>query len=206
MPEIVRSLIGFLAILNPFALCLYVGGMTSDLSAPRFLKVMLSACAVSFIVFAVFALAGEPLLVDGLSIHPGAMRAFGGLVFLVVAYKYVMIGYRAAEQLRGSLEGLSSAIALPFMIGAGTITQSILIGKRHAAATAVTILLAGIAVTFIIVLAFKVISGRVKGRREAVFERYVNILARINGLIIGAISIEMIVFGLQSVWNTPQEG
>lgn len=204
MPEIVRSLVGFLAILNPFALCLYVGGMTGDLRARRFVAILLSACAISFVVFSLFALAGEPLLIDGLSIHPGALRAFGGLVFLVVAYNYVMTGYRAAEQLRGSLEGLSSTIALPFMIGAGTITQSILIGKNHPKVMAVAILVIGIAVSFVIVVAFKWISDRVKGRREAVFERYVNILARINGLIIGAISIEMIVFGLRSLWDMPQ--
>ncbi len=204
MSDIVKSLIIFLAIINPFALCLYVGGMMGELDMRQFLRVMIGACMISFVVFALFALTGETILVEWLNIHPGALRSFGGLVFLVVGYNYVTTGYRAAEKLRGSLEGLPSAIAMPFMIGAGTITQSIIIGKQHSGDRSMLILLIGLAIALGIVLAFKVISDHVKGRREAVFERYVNILARINGLIIGAISIEMIVLGLRSVWNAPQ--
>jgi len=197
------SLVPFLAILNPFALCLYLAGLMETLPARNFIRVLAGACVISLAVFAIFALSGERLLVDWLGIHPQALRAFGGLIFLIVGYNYVVRGYKATEILRGSLEDLPSAVALPFMIGAGTITQSILIGKSNGPGQTLFVLALGVSITFLVVMAFKFIRDHVKGPKEKVFERYINILARINGLLIGAISTEMIVSGLRDLWALP---
>jgi len=171
-----------------------------ELPHRTFVYVLLRACAVSLAVFILFALTGEPLLSEYLGVRPAAMRIFGGAIFLIVAYNYVTKGYKGAEVLRGTVEELPSAIALPFMIGAGTLTQSILIGKQLAAPAAVLVLTVGIGLTFLTVLIFKPIRDRVQGTRERVFERYVNILARVNGLIIGAIFTEMVVGGIHDMW------
>lgn len=194
-------MLSFLAILNPFALCLYLAGAMDDLEKNEFTYVLLRASLVSLVVFWLFALAGEPLLVSVLNVSPEALRAFGGVVFFVVAYNYVTKGYRAAELLRGSLEELPSAIALPFMIGAGTITQAILLGKLHSPAASMILLFIGLAISFAVVIGFKLVRDRLKEARERVFERYVNVLSRINGLLIGAISTEMTITGLHNLWR-----
>jgi len=203
MNTVAQSLIPFLAILNPFALCLYLAVLMEELDLKRFVRVLAVACLISLVSFCICAVAGETLLTDWLGIRPEALRIFGGMVFFVVAYNYVVHGYRGAEVLRGSLEELPSAVALPFMIGAGTITQAILVGKKHTPLEAVAVLGAGVAVTFAIVLIFKLIRDRMKARRERLFERYVNILARANGLLIGAISTQMVVSGVHQLWGRP---
>jgi len=196
-----RPLISFLAILNPFALSLYLVSVMEDLDRKRFLRVMLGACLISLVVFCLFALAGEPLLLDVLNVRPAALRAFGGVIFFVVAYQYVVRGYRATEMLRGSAESLPSAVAMPFMIGAGTITQSILIGKAHTPMISIAIIAAGVLVSLLVVMLFKLFRDHLHERREAVFDRYVNLIARANGLLIGAISTDMIVSGLRGLWQ-----
>ncbi len=201
MKDVGQSLIPFLAILNPFALCLYLLAIMAELDVRQFTRVLVGACLIAWASFAVCAVAGEPVLVGGLGVRPEALRIFGGIIFFIVAYNYVVRGYKAAEVLRGSMEELPSAIALPFMIGAGTITQSMLIGKRHTHLAAIGLLALGIAVTFVVVLGFKLIRDRMTGPRERLFERYVNILARANGLIIGAISTEMVVGGIHDLWQ-----
>jgi multiple antibiotic resistance protein len=143
---------------------------------------------------------GEPILVDFLDVRPEALRIFGGVIFFVVAHNYVIRGYKATEILRGSLEELPSAIALPFMIGAGTITQAILLGKRHGPYFSIFLLFLGLCVCFLVVITFKLIRDGLKEKREKVFERYINILSRINGLLIGAISTEMVVSGIRKLW------
>jgi len=200
MKPILSSLIPFLAILNPFALCLYLAHVMEELDTRTFLIVFGKASLVSFLVFCLFAAAGEPLLTDFLSVRPEAMRIFGGIIFFIVAYGYVTKGYRATEVLRGSLDELPSEIAVPFMIGAGTITQAILLGKAHGAARATLVLFTGMAVSVLIVLAFKHIADRMRGPRERVFVRYVNIASRLNGLLIGAISTDMVVGGVRRLW------
>ena len=197
---VASSLLPFLAILNPFALCLYLLGVMDDLESRAFIRVLFWASGISLIVFWTFALAGERVLVGFLRISPEALRIFGGVIFFVVAYNYVTRGYRAAELLRGSLEELPSAIALPFMIGAGTITQAILLGKKHGPCLSMFLLFLGLCICFVVVIAFKLIRDHLKQAREKVFERYINILSRINGLLIGAISTEMVVSNIRELW------
>jgi multiple antibiotic resistance protein len=197
---IVSSILPFLAILNPFALCLYLAGVMDDLQFRVFVKVLVWASLISMVVFWVFALTGERLLVEFLGVRPEALRIFGGVIFFIIAYNYVTTGYRATEALRGSLEELPSAIALPFMIGAGTITEAILLGKRHGPHLSIFLLFLGLCVCFVFVVGFKLVKDCLKGEREKVFERYVNIFSRINGLFIGAISTDMVVSGIRKLW------
>jgi multiple antibiotic resistance protein len=197
---IVSSLLPFLAILNPFALRLYLAGVMDDLESRIFVKVLFWASLISLVAFWVSAIMGEPLLVEIVGVRPEALRIFGGIIFFIIAYNYVTRGYRATEVLRGSLEELPSAIALPFMIGAGTITEAILLGKRHGPYLSMFLLFLGLCLCFIIVVGFKLVKDCLKDEREKVFERYVNISSRINGLLIGAISADMVVSGIRKLW------
>ncbi len=196
----IRSFVSFVAILNPFALCLYLTGVMDDLGRREFNLVLFRASLMSLVVFWLFALAGETMLITLLGVDPYALRIFGGIVFLIVAYGYVTKGYMAAEMLHGNIDQLPSAIALPFMIGAGTLTESILIGKRHTTAVGLALIVLGVLVCFLIVAAFKIVKDHMSLSRERVFDRYVNILARVNGLLIGAISTDMIVDGTCRLW------
>jgi len=171
-----------------------------ELSSNQFIKVLARACIISLTVFWIFGLTGESLLIGVLNVRPEAMRVFGGAIFFVVGYNYMVKGGRAVGILRGSLEELPSAIAVPFMIGAGTITQAILVGKNCSAIGTIGVLFVGVLLSFFVVLAFKFLKDRIAGDRERVFERYVNILTRLNGLLIGAISTEMIVSGIGALW------
>jgi small neutral amino acid transporter SnatA (MarC family) len=204
MNESFRSLVSFLAILNPLALCLYLLNTMEELDWRSLLRVLSAACLLSWVVFGLCALGGEYVLVNILNVRTEAMRVFGGLIFLLVGYSYATKGYRETVALRGSLEELPAAIALPFMIGAGTITQSILIGKQHSHVAAITILLIGVALALIVVLAFKLFRDRMRGAHERIFDRYVNIGARVNGLVIGSISVEMIINGVFALWRDAQ--
>jgi len=194
------SMLHFLAILNPFALCLYLAGVMDDLEPHDFKRVLTWASLISLAVFWLFALTGEKLLVSIIGVSPAALRAFGGVIFFVIAYNYVTRGYKAAVMLRGSLDELHSAIALPYMIGAGTITQSILVGERNGPYLSMLIIFLVLLITLLCVQGFKFIRDRLRNRGEKLFERYVNILSRINGLLIGAISTEMVVTGVHTLW------
>ena len=82
---IVSSLLPFLAILNPFALCLYLAGVMDDLESRIFVKVLFWASLISLVVFWVSAIMGEPLLVEFVGVRPEALRIFGGVIFFVIA-------------------------------------------------------------------------------------------------------------------------
>ena len=195
------SLISFLAILNPFSLCQYLSQMAEQLDVCVFIGIVVRAMIISFAAFVFFALTGERFLIRLLSVCPEALRVFGGIIFLIVGYNYATKGYRATELLRGPVEDLPSAVALPFMIRAGTITEAILLGKQHRPAAAAIILGSGLGVSFVVLSVFRLLQQAMTGLCETVFFRYINILARINGLIIGALSVEMMESGIHQLWN-----
>jgi multiple antibiotic resistance protein len=201
MDSVLASLVGFLAVLNPFALCLYLANAMEDLDRRSFIVVLLRASLMSYLVFILFAVSGETLLESVLGVRREAMRIFGGIIFFNVAYTYVTRGYRGSEVLRGNIEDLPSEIALPFMIGAGTITQALIVGRAHPHHTSIAILGAGMVVAILIVIAFKLLRDGMRGTKERIFNRWVNSLARINGLIIGALSTEMVVRGIHDLWT-----
>lgn len=201
MENILGSLLPFLAILNPFALCLYLAGVMEDLESANFVRVLARASIISLAAFWLFAICGEALLVGALGVRPEALRIFGGVIFGIVGHNYVMKGYRATQVFRGSIDELPSEIALPFMIGAGTITQSILIGKKNPVPAAILIIFIGIVISFVAVIAFKFIRDQLSATKEGVFDKYVNTLSRINGLVIGAVSTDMIVSGIHNLWT-----
>ena len=201
MSDPVQSLVAFLAIINPFALCLYLVGLMDDLEWEDFLRVLLRAALISLGVFIFFAWAGESVMVNVIGVKTEAMRIFGGVIFFIVGYNYVMKGYKASVVLRGELDELPSGIALPFMIGAGTITQAIIIGKAHPVWNAGGILLVGMVACVAVVILFKWIRDRLQKNHARVFSRHINTLSRLNGLLIGAISTEMVVGGLHSLWQ-----
>ena len=55
-----------------------------------------------------------------------------------------------------------SAIALPFMLGAGTITQAIFTGEHLPWLVGLLVILPGIVITFGILITFKLIGGHLK--------------------------------------------
>lgn len=198
----IGSIAAFLVILNPFALCLYLSGVIEDLGRGAFFRVVIQASLISAAAFTVFAIFGEQVL-WALGIQAGALRLFGGLIFLIIAYKYVSQGHKAAEMLRGSLDELPSAIAVPFMIGAGTITQAILIGKQFEPIMAAGILFSATGVSLCIIGAYYLARLRIRHRYERLFDRYIDLMARLNGLVIGAFSVDMVFGGARTLLQLP---
>ena len=57
-----------------------------------------------------------------------SFQIFGGLIFLVIGYRYVFEGADTIGVMRGAPNHLAGTIAMPFMIGPGTISASVITG------------------------------------------------------------------------------
>lgn len=105
------------------------------------------------------------------------------------------------EILRGESEHLSGAIAIPVLIGQGTISASILTGRHHDRLQASAAVVAAVAFTLVVVLILKRIHGTVRPRNEALIQRFIEIMGRIVALVVGTIAIEIIMKGMLA-WST----
>ena len=75
-----------LILLNPFSQALYLRELFDRLDFKTFVGVHLRASVYSFLIFAIFALFGEPLLDQVFQVRLGSLRVFGGLINIYVAY------------------------------------------------------------------------------------------------------------------------
>ena len=60
-----------------------------------------------------------------------SFRIFGGVVLLSFGFLYIVKGDTALISIKEDLDDLASEIALPFMVGAATISLSIIIGNSN---------------------------------------------------------------------------
>jgi multiple antibiotic resistance protein len=91
-------------------------------------------------------------------------------------------------------------IALPFMIGPGTISASVIIGKRlqNPTSTFLAIIVAVIAASASLV-ALKALHDFVQTKKEELLERYLDITGRVIAMFTGTYAVEMIVNGAE-IW------
>jgi small neutral amino acid transporter SnatA (MarC family) len=194
--EMLRSATFLLVLLNPFLMVIYLHDIVEKLDTKDFLVVLFRAAAISSAVFIVFGLLGDTIFSDVLQAKFASFRVFGGVVFLLIGIRFVFQGDAAIEGLRGEPGHVAGAIAMPVMIGPGTVGASMLAGgKLHPLAAAGSIVIAVVSCV-VIILVLKSLHDFVRPRNEALIHRYVEITGRIAAMVVGTLSVEMIMQGL----------
>ena len=193
----IKSSTLLLVLLNPFLLAVYLLNIMRELSLGTFAGVIMRAALISSVVFVCFAVLGDFIFTDVLQVRFAAFLIFGGIIFIIIGVRFVFEGPRAVELLRGPPEHISRSVAIPFMIGPGTINASVLAGSRMSPVGATIAIAAALSINTIIVIGLKVLYDYISERKEAVVERYVDLCGRISALVIGTIAVEMIFQGIE---------
>lgn len=199
MAEFIRSSALLLVLLNPFLVIVYLIDVLRKLTFRDFCKVLFRAGLISVAVFWCFALLGDAIFSDIVQAEFASFQIFGGIVFLLIGIQFVFRGTDAIEFLRGESEHLAGAIAMPILIGPGTIGASVIIGKRLEAGPACLGILLAVSVSIVVMIGLKRVHDFALPRNERLVQRYFEVVGRITALFVGTISIEMIMQGLQ-VW------
>lgn len=184
------------ALLNPFLMSVYLIDLITDLPRAMFVRVLARGALISAVVFAVFAWTGDAIFSDVLHVRFASFQVFGGVIFLLIGVRFVFSGADAMRAMRGQPEHIAGSIAMPFMIGPGTVSASVVVGARLPVADAVLVIFATLAATVALVAAIKFTHDYVKERNARVVDRYVEIVGRISALLIGTFAMEMIFEGL----------
>ena len=126
---------------------------------------------------------------------------FGGIVFIVIGLRFIQVGPEALSELHGRPEHIAGSIAMPFMIGPGTVSASVLTGARLPITWAISSIGAAMVVMVAGLLAIKWLHGVVKERNAVLVERYVDIIGRASALLIGTIAVDMVITGIELWWD-----
>lgn len=147
-------------------------------------------------------LGGEFVFNNVFRISYESYRIFGGIIIFSFAYQYIVRGEKSLIHIKENLDDLASEISLPFMVGAGSISLSILIGYNYPVYVGFIILGIVMILNFFVILLLKYIKDSMNKRRlKTAYDKNINILMRINGFFIGAIGVDMIVSGLRKLFT-----
>jgi small neutral amino acid transporter SnatA (MarC family) len=199
MGEFAKSAALLLVLLNPFLVIVYLTDIVQKLDQREFDRVLARAGIVSTIVFCCFAILGDALFSRVMQVEFASFQIFGGIIFLLIGIQFVFRGPTAIEILQGESKYIAGAIAMPVFIGPGTISASIVIGKKHDALSACILVTISVLVCVITLVLLKKLHDIVMPHREAIVQRYIEIAGRVTALIVGTIAIDMIMRGV-STW------
>jgi multiple antibiotic resistance protein len=199
-PELARSAFALFAIVDPVGtIPLFLGATDGYAAAQRKLAARVAAVTV-FGVLASFTLMGEPLLAF-FGIRIAAVSVAGGLLLLLLAlsmvHAHISSQRQTPDEAREAAERDAVGVVplgVPLLAGPGAITHVIVAasaapaGIVNQAALLIPIALVAISVWLSFLLA-PAISQRLGATG-------IHVLTRLMGLIIAAISIEMIASGL----------
>lgn len=193
-----RSFLLFFALFNPFLMSIYLLGLIRGLSTPDFARVLARGSAISAVVFVLFAWGGEAFFRDVLQVRFASFQLFGGIVFLLIGLRYVFQGAGAVDDLmRASPAALAGSIAVPIMIGPGTVSASVVIGNRLPLAGAAAVIVGTLVLTVALLVLMKALHDRLQHAHAALTDRYIDLVGRMSALLIGTIALDMIVTGAQ---------
>ena len=198
MSEMFESITLLLALLNPFLLVVYLVSPMKSLSRSQFNRVVARGGAIAFLVFCCFAVLGDAIFSSVVKAEFASFQIFGGIVFVLIGLQFVFNGPAAIEFLRGEPAHISGAIAMPVLIGPGTISASVIIGKRLDPAVACAAIFVAVFLSLAIVLALKAAHDYALPKKAGLVDRYIEIAGRITALYVGTIAIEMIMLGVGS--------
>jgi len=184
-------------LLNPFFMSVYLLGVFNELDAKIFKWVLLRSTLISLCVFILFAWAGDQIFTEVLHARFSSFLIFGGIVFLLIGIGFVFKGHDALTSWRGDPELVTGSIAMPFMIGPGTVMASVMAGTRLDFPQAAASIIVSVGASSICLYFLKILYDHVRSKSEKLIQRYVVVTGRVMALVIGTFSIEMIFQGIE---------
>lgn len=210
--EISKLIVAFMVLINPFsALSIYLD-LTRNHSSRERRKTARVAALTVFIVISIFAISGGFIL-RLLGISVGSFQVGGGILVLLIAISMMNGNDNPAKPNVGIHEGSEIVIstnpkdngmavavvpiAIPMMIGPGGISTVIIYASAaHDYWDVLSIVIAGLIISLIcyLVLAASVKISKWMG------DTGLTILNRIMGMLLAAVSVEIIVAGLKALF------
>lgn len=198
MTEFIKSTALLLVLLNPFLVVIYLIDMIEKLDRRQFTRIITRAGLIACVAFSCFAILGDAIFSSLVHAEFASFQIFGGVIFLLIGLQFVFQGPGAISILRGQSEHLAGAVAMPVLIGPGTISASVVIGKQLDRWLACLAVITAVTISLAIMLALKMTYDYFMPRKEHLIKWYVEITGRVTALFVGTIAIEMIMQGVRT--------
>ncbi|MGE0040957.1 MAG: MarC family protein [Vicinamibacterales bacterium] len=198
MDSFTRSFLLMFVLLNPFIMSVYLLDLVKALSLAGFARQLTRAAIISMVVLGLFAWSGDRVFENVMQVRFFAFLIFGGVIFLIVGIRLISGMGPAAASLKVEEKELAASIAMPFIIGPGTISAAVLAGTRLGPLRAQFAIALALTTAVAAILVLKVLHDAAKTRHERLLQRYTEIAGRVTALFTGSFAIDMILRGFEA--------
>jgi multiple antibiotic resistance protein len=193
----IQAFITLLVIIDPPGATPIFLALVSNLNKKRQRELAWQAAAVSFSVVIAFAIFGK-LILDYLHISVDALQAAGGLLMLLISLQLLVGGEDTSSEKQQNVNIAMVPLGTPLLAGPGAIVTTIIYAQHaHTNEFRLWLLLAIVAVHLTIGITL-MYATKVFG---VIKESGVTLFARIAGLLLAAIAVEMIVTAIKGLFN-----
>ncbi|MBO7081111.1 MAG: NAAT family transporter [Neisseriaceae bacterium] len=199
----IKILIALLVLVNPLTAVPMFLSLTSDNTRQERFQIARTATTAIFLAIVFFALFGNNLLkILGISI--GAFQVGGGILVLLIAIAMMNAQEhptktKAEEHLEAETKASIAVVplAIPLLIGPGSISTVIIYASSASSWWAIVqIIIAGGIVALLCLMAM-LSADRISG---FLGQTGINIINRVMGMLLAALSIEIIVAGIKALF------
>lgn len=188
----------FLVMLNPVALFLYLKPISKNLSRQQFFGIVRKATIIAWIIYALFIFSGDYIFLNIFQINFDSFRLFGWIVIFTMAFMFIVDGKEWFIQLKSDLDDMAAQLALPFMVGAWSISVSILIWNGFSLWEGMLLLSAVLTINLMSIMTIKLIQGWFfEWRFKPYFDKILSVVFRLNSFFMGAVGIDMIITAIK---------
>ena len=193
-PKLLEKSLYLLALLNPASKVMFLSTYEPTLTKRQIWELSWKSSVAALVILIVLAGAGEIVLRRVFKVELYSLRITGGLILFMIGWTAVREGRFIQKQehnLRENFTELSLVpLAAPLIAGPGTIAAAISGTAEFGLALTATALTLAIVVNFVLMLFSRPIN-RVLDRTHLLGP-----LIRLTGLIISAVSVQMVITGL----------
>ena len=197
MELFVQSFLLIFVLLNPFIMSIYLLSLIKEVQLAQFARLIFRAGLISFCVFFLFAWLGEVIFYNVLQVRFLAFMIFGGITFLIIGVRLILGIGPPIDTVNPQSNEIAGAIAMPFIVGPGTISASVIAGSSLGLPMSSLAIALGLGCALGSITLFKMLHDYVHSRREKYVERYVEIAGRITALFTGSFAVDMILHGVE---------
>ena len=195
LEKLLENFLYFVVLLNPASKVMFLSSYEPALSVRQIRELSWKSSLAALIILVVLAGIGEVLLSRIFKVELYSLRISGGMILFIIGWMAVREGrfvQKREHQLRENFTELSLVpLAAPLIAGPGTIAAAISGTAEFGLTMTALALTLAIAVNFMLMLFARPIN-RLLERTHLLGP-----LIRLTGLIIAAVSVQMVISGLR---------
>jgi len=189
--EFLSAIILLLLVVDPFGNVPVVNTLLADVPAPRRRRVIVRECGIAFLLLAAFMLFGPEILVL-MHLSETSLSIAGGVILFMIAIRMVFAHPEGAFGLEPRGEPFIVPLAIPLISGPSALATVMLLASKEPRQLG---MIAGALVVTMAIATVVLLAGDRLQRWMG--DRGMQAMARLMGLILTAIAMEMLLGGIR---------